>query len=56
MTATVFDVARGAREFTASALEPATEVVRGESFHATWELPQTVTIPVPPGVMTYVVR
>jgi hypothetical protein len=49
MTATVFDVARGAKEFTASALEPATEVVQGESLHTKWQLPPTVTIPVPPG-------
>ena len=49
MTATVFDVARGAKVFTASALEPATEVIKGESYHTSWQLPPTVTIPVPPG-------
>lgn len=49
MTATVFDVARGAKDITASALEPATEMVKGESWTTQWRLPPSVTIPVPPG-------
>lgn len=50
MTATVGDVARGARQATAHTLETTLDVVKGESFKTKWDLPPTLTYPVPEGV------